>query len=149
MKTYLMVVVGHRRSESPLSESHIMTVCPPLERDRDKNNLKLSGFKGVVEHFFPIPLTNMNQSKTRETQTEPRFFGNKRKKRNRLRWVQYRETVVVPALELCSGGCWVILSFTQALVSVSKSGGTVSMSDKQQMARIGTNQLPQPQTTSR
>lgn len=34
----------------------------------------------------------------------------------------------VPALKLQSGGCWVILSFTQALVRVSRSGGTISMS---------------------
>lgn len=37
--------------------------------------------------------------------------------------------VAVPVLELCSGGCWVILSFTQEPVRVSRSGGTVSMSD--------------------
>lgn len=34
----------------------------------------------------------------------------------------------VPVLRLQSGGCWVILSFTQALVRVSRSGGTISMS---------------------
>lgn len=41
------------------------------------------------------------------------------------------EAAVVPARVLWRGGCWVILSFTHALVRVSRSGGTVSMSDKQ------------------
>lgn len=41
---------------------------------------------------------------------------------------------IVPAFVLCSGGCWVILSFTHALVRVSRSGGTVSMSEKQHKA---------------
>lgn len=39
------------------------------------------------------------------------------------------EDVDVPASPLCSGGCWVILSFTHAPVRVSRSGGTVSTSD--------------------
>lgn len=44
--------------------------------------------------------------------------------------VRTEETAAVPALELCSGGCWVILSFTQEPVRVSKSGGTVSISER-------------------
>ena len=51
------------------------------------------------------------------------------------------EMEVVPDLELWSGGCWVILSFTHALVRVSRSGGTVSMSDKQHMADIDTDKV--------
>lgn len=35
----------------------------------------------------------------------------------------------VRASLLWSGGCWVILSFTHALVRVRRSGGTVSISD--------------------
>lgn len=44
--------------------------------------------------------------------------------------VRTEEAAAVPALELCSGGCWVILSFTQEPVRVSKSGGTVSISER-------------------
>lgn len=47
----------------------------------------------------------------------------------------------VPELVACSGGRWVILSLTQAQVRVSRSGGTVSTSDKQHTANTGTNQL--------
>lgn len=39
-----------------------------------------------------------------------------------------QETAAAPALELRRGGCWVILSFMQEPVRVSRSGGTVSMS---------------------
>lgn len=39
------------------------------------------------------------------------------------------ENVDILASPLCSGGCWVILSFTHALVRVRRSGGTVSTSD--------------------
>ncbi len=46
------------------------------------------------------------------------------------------EVVVLLVFKLCSGGCWVILSFTHALVRVSRSGGTVSMADKRHTAKI-------------
>lgn len=46
------------------------------------------------------------------------------------RVVRTEETAAVPALKLCSGGCWVILSFTHEPVRVSKSGGTVSVSER-------------------
>lgn len=55
------------------------------------------------------------------------------------------EMVVVPEFELRSGGCWVILSFTHVLVRVSRSGGTVSMSDKHIKAN---NQLTENNKTS-
>lgn len=42
---------------------------------------------------------------------------------------RYTEVAAVPAFELATGGCWVILSFTHELVRVSRSGGTVSMSE--------------------
>lgn len=45
------------------------------------------------------------------------------------------EVVVLLVFKLCSGGCWVILSFTHALVRVSRSGGTVSMADRRHMAK--------------
>lgn len=42
--TYKLVAAGRRQSGSPHPESHTETAHPLLERDKDRNILKLTGF---------------------------------------------------------------------------------------------------------
>lgn len=105
-QTYRLVAAGRRQSGPPHPESHTKTcLCPPLqthrEHEKDQRGLEANIKKDQSAAESPDCVSGCDDG------------GRGRG---------------VPALKLQSGGCWVILSFTQALVRVSRSGGTISRS---------------------
>lgn len=149
--TYKLVAAGHRQNGSPHPESHTETARPLLERDKDRNILKLTAFNRdkYAKKYITAVVKRSEAGSVKRSQPNKVGVFCFRDRMWSLWWrkvgQRLMEKLAVPEFKLCSGGCWVILSFTHALVRVSRSGGTVSMSDSNKRANVVTGRLTQQQ----